>query len=75
MRGVPRALGELHRGGHFASSYATEWRAFAAAVARREPVPASFEDGRQALAISLAATQSASSGAPVRVDDVLAAAG
>jgi predicted dehydrogenase len=75
LRGLPRALGDLRRGGHFARSYTSQWRAFAAAVRRGEPVPASFEDGRRALAISLAAAQSASSGAPVRLEDMLAAPG
>jgi myo-inositol 2-dehydrogenase / D-chiro-inositol 1-dehydrogenase len=75
LRGLPRAVGDLRRGGHFARSYAAQWRAFAAAVRRGEPVSASFEDGRRALAISLAAAESASSGSPVRLAPMVAGAG
>ncbi len=78
LRGLPRGLAELRTGGRFASSYAEQWRRFATAVRRSEAMAPTFEDGRRALEISLAAKQSASTGAPVRpgqARDTLAATG
>ena len=40
---------------------------------RGEPMTPTFDDGRRAVAISIAAAHSASSGAPVRLEDVAAA--
>ena len=73
LRGLPRGLADLRRGGHFAHSYTEQWRRFAAAVRRGEPMAPTFEDGRRAVAISIAAAHSASSGSPVRLEDVVAA--
>jgi predicted dehydrogenase len=68
LRGLPRGLAELRAGGHFATSYAEQWRRFAAAVRAREAMAPTLEDGRRALHISLAAVESASTGTPVRLE-------
>jgi predicted dehydrogenase len=62
-------LGEVRRGGLFAATYANEWRQFALAhrEGRRQP-GASFEDGRRAFQVALAAGQSAALGRSVSVD-------
>jgi predicted dehydrogenase len=73
VRGLPRALPELRRGGVFASSYVAQWEDFARAVRSGEPVAPDLEDGRRALAVSLAAAQSASEGRPVPVAEAPAA--
>ena len=66
-----RSLGELRSGGLFDATYGSEWRRFAAAV-RGDGRPAcTFEDGRRALQIALAAAESASLGRPVRVADAV----
>jgi len=68
LRRLPRAVVELRTGGHFASSYAEQWRRFAAAARKGIATAPSFEDGRRALEISIAAVRSASTGEPVRLE-------
>jgi myo-inositol 2-dehydrogenase / D-chiro-inositol 1-dehydrogenase len=65
LRGLPRGLAEMRTGGAFGASYAEQWRQFARAARRGTPVPPTFEDGRRALDIALAAAESASTGEPV----------
>jgi predicted dehydrogenase len=48
-------------------TYADEWRHFAAAVREGAPVASTLADGVRALAVVLAAVESASSGRSVRV--------
>jgi myo-inositol 2-dehydrogenase / D-chiro-inositol 1-dehydrogenase len=63
---LSRSLGELRSGGLFDATYPTEWRRFAAAL-RGDGRPAStFEDGRRALQIALAAAESTTLGRPVK---------
>jgi predicted dehydrogenase len=69
LRALPRALPELRRGGVFATSYVAQWEDFARAVRSGGPVEPGLEDGRRALAISLAAAQSAVSDGFVAVAD------
>jgi myo-inositol 2-dehydrogenase/D-chiro-inositol 1-dehydrogenase len=59
-------VGEVRRGGVFDATYEAEWRAFADAIRVDRPASPSLDDGRRALAIVLAATESASTGQPVR---------
>lgn len=47
--------GEVTRGGVFDSAYDRQWRHFAAVVRHGRPVGCSLRDGREALAIALAA--------------------
>ena len=48
-------------------SYARQWRHFAASIQDDADVVVSLDDGREAVAIALAAIQSADTGAPVAV--------
>jgi myo-inositol 2-dehydrogenase/D-chiro-inositol 1-dehydrogenase len=63
--------GHVHasrRGGDFMATYEDEWRRFAEIVRLDLPAEPSMTDGRAALAVALAAIESASSGAPVHID-------
>lgn len=51
----------------YAEAYRREWEAFGAYVRGGGPSPASGEDGRLALELGVAATESARTGRPVRV--------
>ena len=79
---LPRGIAGLRRGGEWAESYRAEWLAFAAALRGGGPAPAhpgappsrggppagaTLGDGRAALAIALAAAESAATGRSVRV--------
>jgi predicted dehydrogenase len=55
----------IRRGGDFMATYEDEWRQFAEIVRRDLPAEPSLADGRAALAVALAAIESAESGAPV----------
>jgi predicted dehydrogenase len=62
-----RGAEDVRRGGLFDASYAAQWRDFAAAARGERPAGSSFADGRAALRVVLAATESSSSGRPVRL--------
>jgi predicted dehydrogenase len=62
------SLGEVRRGGLFAATYANEWRQFSLAHREGRQPGATFEDGRRALQVALAAAQSATLGRAVSVD-------
>jgi len=64
---IPGGVSRARQGGEFMASYQAEWRHFLAAVRGEAPVECTLEDGRRALQVVLAATESASSGQPVRV--------
>jgi predicted dehydrogenase len=66
---LARHTRELRAGGLFDATYAAEWRAFAAAVRGRGQPASTFEDGRKALQIALAAAESATLGRPVKIVD------
>lgn len=51
-------------------AYAAEWAAFVRAVTEGKSVPVSLDDGVAALAMAEAATRSAKSGAPVKIDSI-----
>jgi predicted dehydrogenase len=68
LRQLPRAVVELRTGGRFATSYAEQWRRFAAAARSRMAIAPTLEDGRRALEISIAAAGSASTGSPVGLE-------
>ena len=52
-------------------AYETEWGAFVDAVTNNSPMPVTLEDGVAALAMAEAATQSAQTGLPVKLSDVV----
>jgi myo-inositol 2-dehydrogenase/D-chiro-inositol 1-dehydrogenase len=54
----------------FAGAYTAELAAFIDAVRTGTPPPVTGEDARAALAIALAASESAATGNPVRIDDM-----
>ena len=69
LRSLPRVLAQTRRGGDYLNSYAEEWRHFADAVRGRAEVDATLEDGRRALEIALAATESTRTGRAVKIDE------
>ncbi len=69
LRALPRVLAQARRGGDYVNSYAEEWRQFADAVRGRAEVSATLEDGRRALEIALAATESTRTGRAVKIDE------
>lgn len=70
LQEVPQGLLRLRRGGDFLASFQAEWRHFFDAIRHDIPIASTLEDGRRALQVVLAATQSASSGCPVRPVEV-----
>ncbi len=70
--GAAGRLSETVRGDQelFAPAYTAELAAFVDAVRTHSPAPVTGEDARAALAIALAAAESARSGRPVRIDEV-----
>lgn len=52
-------------------AYEAEWDAFVKVVTEGAPVPVSLDDGVAALAMAEAATQSAATGVPVKLADVM----
>ena len=64
---LPRGVWASRRGGDYLMSYARQWRHFAASIQDDADVVVSLDDGREAVAIALAAIQSADTGAPVAV--------
>ncbi|HET9338950.1 MAG TPA: Gfo/Idh/MocA family oxidoreductase [Casimicrobiaceae bacterium] len=67
VRALPGALRDARAGGAWRMTYADEWRHFAAAIREGAPVASTLADGVRALAVVLAAVESASSGRSVRV--------
>jgi len=70
LRALPRVLAQARRGGDYVNSYAEEWRHFAEAVRGRAEVSATLGDGRRALEIALAASESSRTGRAVKVCDL-----
>ena len=66
-RELPWALAALPAGGEWRRAYREQWRQFATAVRTGVVTGATLDDGRHALAVALAACQSAARGAPERV--------
>jgi predicted dehydrogenase len=73
-RAVPGALAAAAHGGAFLESYRSQWTHFAECVRTGAPVACTFEEGRRALEISLAAIASADSNHPVRVETLAGSA-
>ena len=64
---LPRALSTLRHGGDWHQSYVEEWRHFVTSVRTGRRVECGLEDGRCALAIALAAMESAATGNTISV--------
>lgn len=69
--GFPRRVMRARLGGDTVLSYRDEWEHFVESIRRDAPPESTLEDGRRALQVALAAIESASRGAPVRVDDAV----
>ena len=64
---LPQAVGTMRRGGEWRQSYIEEWRHFVTSVRTGQPVECGLEDGRRALAVALAATESAARGRTIAI--------
>ena len=64
---LPRAIRTFRQGGEWHQSYVEEWRHFVASVRTGQPVECGIEDGRRALAIALAAMESAAIGKTITI--------
>jgi predicted dehydrogenase len=64
---LPRAIRTFRHGGEWHQSYVEEWRHFVASVRTGQPVECGIEDGRRALAIALAAMESAAIGKTITI--------
>jgi predicted dehydrogenase len=73
-RQLADGIGEIRRGGVFDASYEAQWRHFTSAVVAGRDPECTVEDGRRALQVVLAASESADSGEPRRLDPVPVAA-
>ena len=60
-------ISSARQGGSFLQSYRDEWQHFAGCVLHGIPPGSTFDDGRRALELVLAAIDSARSGHPVDV--------
>jgi myo-inositol 2-dehydrogenase / D-chiro-inositol 1-dehydrogenase len=67
LRELPEGLAGMTRGGDYLASYRGAWMHFCRIIRTGEEPGCTLEDGRRALAIALAAAQSADRGTPVRV--------
>jgi predicted dehydrogenase len=57
----------VHRGGEWHQSYVEEWKHFVEAIRTGKTVECGLHDGRHALAIALAAMESAATGMTIRL--------
>ena len=67
VRALPGMISSVRQGGSFLQSYRDEWQHFTGCVLRGIPPDSTFDDGRRALELVLAAIDSARSGHPVDV--------
>ena len=65
---LPKAIATNRQGGEWNQSYIEEWRHFVASVRTGLPVECGLEDGRRALAVALAAVESAATGHAVTIE-------
>lgn len=68
MKELPRGIRTSRQGGEWRQSYVEEWRHFVASVQTGRPVECGLEDGRRALAIALAAMESAATGKTIVIE-------
>ncbi len=67
FKSVPHAASQWRRGGAVIASYRGEWQHFIDAIHDDTAIQSSFEDGRSALQVALAAIESAACRRPVKV--------
>lgn len=68
---LPDGVSVMRQGGDFLLAFRREWEHFIDVVRHGGPLESPLEDGRQAVAIVLAAIQSANVGRPVRIADAV----
>jgi predicted dehydrogenase len=64
---LPQAILRLRHGGEWLQSYREQWRHFLSTMRESRPADCGLEDGRRALAVAMAAMESASTGRSVKV--------
>ncbi len=69
LRGSTQAIPVIRRGGDFAATFCGSRRHFVDCIYQDKPSECALEDGKHALLIGLATTDSASSGQPVRITE------
>jgi myo-inositol 2-dehydrogenase/D-chiro-inositol 1-dehydrogenase len=69
IRDFPAAWRQSRRGGVFNEAYKTEWSTFIDCIRTDQTPACSLEDGRRALAIAVAATESDAMHMPVAIDE------
>lgn len=70
LRELPRALPRMHRAGDYRVSYREQWRHFHHCIRTGAPVGATLDDGRKALAVTLAAAESTVLRQPMIVSEI-----
>jgi myo-inositol 2-dehydrogenase/D-chiro-inositol 1-dehydrogenase len=65
---LPKAFTTNRQGGEWLQSYIEEWRHFVGSIRTGVPVECGLEDGRRALAVALAAMESAATGRTVTIE-------
>lgn len=68
LKRLPSGISAMLQGGGYMASFRGEWRHFLGCIREDQPPESSFEDGRRALAICLAAIDSATSGKAVKIN-------
>jgi len=68
VKELPKAIATSRHGGEWRQSYIEEWRHFVGSVRTGRPVECGLKDGRRALAVALAALESAATGKAVTVE-------
>ena len=67
VKELPQAIQTLQHGGEWHQSYVEEWRHFVTSVRSGLPAECGLEDGRRALAVALAAMESAATGKAITI--------
>lgn len=67
MKELPRGIRTARQGGEWHQSYVEEWCHLVSSVRTGRPVECGLEDGRRALAIALAAMESAATGKTITI--------
>jgi len=68
---LPHAIHQTQGVGRYNASFELQWRHFLDCIRRDDEVGCSLEDGRYVVQVTLAATKSAQTGLPVRINEAL----
>lgn len=67
LRALPAGVRAALSGGDYVQTYARQWRCFADSILRGQPSAATLDDGRAAVKIALAATDSVAEARPIQI--------